>query len=104
MSVAARSGAVPLILHLVYRFDTGGLENGVVNLINRMPDFRHAVVALTEVVPSFAARIQRGDVVCDGLHKPPGQALQVYRPLLSLLRAWRPAVATAATGRMRSRA
>ncbi|MCK7493585.1 MAG: glycosyltransferase [Comamonadaceae bacterium] len=27
----------PLVLHLVYRFDTGGLENGVVNLINRMP-------------------------------------------------------------------
>ena len=50
----------PLLVHLVYRFDTGGLENGVVNLINHLPApaYRHAVVALTEVVPSFAQRIQ----------------------------------------------
>ena len=39
----------PLVLHVVTRFDTGGLENGVVNLINHMPAqaYRHAVVALT---------------------------------------------------------
>ena len=82
----------PLVVHLVYRFDTGGLENGVVNLINNMPDFRHAVVALTEVVPAFAARIQRDDVQSVALHKSPGQAFQVYPPLLALLRAWRPAI------------
>ena len=91
MSLADRR---PLVLHLVYRFDTGGLENGVVNLINHMPanQFRHAVVALTEVVPAFARRIQRPDVILQALHKPPGQGFQVYRPLISLLRAWRPAV------------
>ncbi|MEO7127828.1 MAG: sugar transferase, partial [Rhodoferax sp.] len=35
----------PLVLHVMYRFDTGGLENGVVNLINHMPTqaYRHAV-------------------------------------------------------------
>lgn len=56
--------SVPLIMHMLYRFDIGGLENGVVNLINRMPAsrYRHAVVALTEVNPSFARRIQRDDV------------------------------------------
>ena len=39
----------PLVMHLVYSFDVGGLENGVANLINHMPAerFRHAVVALT---------------------------------------------------------
>ncbi len=26
-----------LIAHVVYRFDVGGLENGVVNLLNRLP-------------------------------------------------------------------
>ena len=26
----------PLIAHVVYRFDIGGLENGVVNLLNRL--------------------------------------------------------------------
>jgi len=27
----------PLVVHVMYRFDTGGLENGIVNLINHMP-------------------------------------------------------------------
>ena len=33
-----------LVAHVVYRFDVGGLENGVVNLLNRLPSerFRHA--------------------------------------------------------------
>ena len=33
----------PLVAHVLHRFDTGGLENGVVNLINRLPAerFRH---------------------------------------------------------------
>ena len=49
----------PLVLHIVYRFDTGGLENGVVNLINHLPTtaFRHAVVALREVAPQFSRRV-----------------------------------------------
>ena len=66
----------PLVLHLVYRFDTGGLKNGVVNLINHMPAsvFRHAVVALTDVVPEFASRIQREDVALISLHKAPDTA------------------------------
>ena len=32
----------PLIMHVVYRFDVGGLENGVVNLINHLPEARRA--------------------------------------------------------------
>jgi len=84
----------PLVVHLVYRFDTGGLENGIVNLINHMQPqaFRHAVVALTEVAPAFAQRIHCSGVQFASLRKPPGQAFQIYRPLLDLLRAWRPAV------------
>lgn len=84
----------PLVIHLVYRFDTGGLENGVVNLINHMPAtaYRHAVVALTEVVPAFAARIRRDDVQYLSLHKPPGHGFKLYPRLLRLLREWRPAI------------
>ena len=48
----ARRDPRPLIAHVVYRFDIGGLENGVANLISQ--GFRanptwHAVVALTDV-------------------------------------------------------
>lgn len=83
-----------LVVHIVYRFDTGGLENGVVNLINHMPAgaYRHAVVALTEVAPAFARRIRRDDVEFVSLRKPPGHALRLYPQLYRLFRAWRPAV------------
>jgi sugar transferase (PEP-CTERM/EpsH1 system associated) len=77
----------------MYRFDTGGLENGVVNLINHMPRgaYRHLIVALTEVT-DFARRLQRDDVECLALHKPPGHGAKVYPALWRLLRARRPAI------------
>ena len=81
-------------MHVMYRFDTGGLENGVVNLINHLPvpAYRHAVVALTEVVPSFAQRIQRDDVAYFSLHKPPGHGAKLYPRLAQLFRQLRPAI------------
>jgi sugar transferase (PEP-CTERM/EpsH1 system associated) len=84
----------PLVVHLVYRFDTGGLENGVVNLVNHMPSeaYRHAVVALTEVVPSFSRRIRRDDVQYVSLHKPPGHGAKLYPRLARLFAELRPAI------------
>ena len=84
--------ARPLVLHVVYRFDTGGLENGVVNLINHMPAgaYRHAVVALTEVVPTFSSRITRQDVEFVSLHKPPGHGARLYPRLARLMRQLKP--------------
>ena len=77
----------PLVLHVLYRFDTGGLENGVVNLLNRLPAdrFRHAVLALDRVEPAFAARLQRQDVRLFALHKPPGHAFGLYPRIWRLL-------------------
>lgn len=51
MSVdASVESARPLIAHVVFRFDYGGLENGVVNVVNGLPEalFRHAIIALTD--------------------------------------------------------
>ncbi len=83
----------PLVLHLVHRFDTGGLENGVVNLINHMPRsaYRHMVVALTEVT-DFRHRLRHDDVECIALHKPPGHGAKLYPRLWRLLRQYRPAI------------
>lgn len=83
----------PLVLHVVYRFDTGGLENGVVNLINHMPSdaYRHAVLALTEVT-DFRQRIQRNDVEFISLHKPPGHGFWQYPKLFQVLRQLRPQI------------
>ena len=83
----------PLVLHVMYRFDTGGLENGVVNLINHLPSqlYRHAVLALTEVTP-FRQRIERSDVEFMALQKPPGQGVWQYAKLFKLFRQLRPAI------------
>jgi sugar transferase (PEP-CTERM/EpsH1 system associated) len=91
---AARAAEPPLICHVVYRFDTGGLENGVVNLINHMPQAsaRHMVVALTEVAEGFAARVRRRDVEFVALGKPPGHGARLYPELVRLLKRCRPAV------------
>ena len=92
--MAPLTGARPLVLHVVYRFDTGGLENGVVNLINHMPQaaYRHAVVALTDIAPEFAKRVQRSDVELIALHKPPGHGAKVYGQVARLCRKLRPDV------------
>lgn len=88
-----RADSRPLVLHVMYRFDTGGLENGVVNLINHMPAsaFRHAVVALTEVT-DFRLRIQRDDVEFISLHKPPGHGFWLFPQLYKLFKRLRPAI------------
>src|SRR5580692_1228655 len=84
----------PLIVHVVYRFAVGGLENGVVNLINRLPagSWRHVVVALSEIDANFVARITRRDVTCVALHKGRGHALPLYPKLYGLFRKLRPAI------------
>jgi sugar transferase (PEP-CTERM/EpsH1 system associated) len=83
----------PLVAHVVYRFDTGGLENGIVNLINHMPasSYRHAVVALTEVT-DFSKRITRADVEFISLHKQPGHGVWLYPKLYRLFKQMRPAI------------
>lgn len=71
----------------------GGLENGVVNLINNMNSekYRHAVVALTEIT-DFRNRVGRDDVVFYALNKPAGHAFWLYPKLFRLFRKLRPAI------------
>lgn len=83
----------PLIAHVMHRFDVGGLENGVVNLINNLPPeaYRHAVISLTEIT-DFRQRILRKDVQYFALKKRPGHALWIYPELFKLFRNLRPAI------------
>ncbi len=84
----------PLIAHVVYRFAVGGLENGVINLINRLPRdaYRHVVISLTDASPQFVARIERDDVDIHVLNKPVGHALALYPRLWRLFARLRPAI------------
>ena len=84
----------PLVVHVVYRFGVGGLENGVVNLINRLPveRWRHAIVALTDVSQEFARRIQRTDVEMIALQHGPGHLVGDYPRIHRLFRKLAPAI------------
>ena len=83
----------PLIAHIVFRLDYGGLENGLVNLINGLPTekYRHAVICLSGY-SDFHARIHRPDVNLHALGKRPGQDPGCYLRLRRLLRSLRPAL------------
>ncbi|MEO8346693.1 MAG: TIGR03088 family PEP-CTERM/XrtA system glycosyltransferase [Betaproteobacteria bacterium] len=83
----------PLIAHVVYRFDVGGLENGVVNLINRLPreSYRHAVVSLTDVT-DFRNRVRRDDVQFVALNKRPGHGYRLFPRLFRLFRDMAPTI------------
>jgi sugar transferase (PEP-CTERM/EpsH1 system associated) len=85
---------IPLIVHLIYRLDVGGLEAQMVERINRMPAerYRHAVVTLAGYNPGFAARISKPDVTIHTLDKQAGLSLHTHVKLWQLLRQLRPAV------------
>jgi len=85
--------ARPLVAHVMYCFDVGGLENGIVNLINHMPHdaYRHVVISLTKIT-GFRKRIVRDDVEFIALEKPPGHALWIYPQLFKLFRTLRPSI------------
>ena len=83
----------PLVLHVIYRLAMGGLENGLVNLINHMPAgrYRHAIVCLTDFT-DFRERLCSPAVPVLALNKEPGLDLSVYRKLWSIIRDMKPMI------------
>lgn len=90
----AVADTIPLVAHIIHALGVGGLENGLVNLLNHLPArrFRHAVVCLTDYDPVFRNRIQTPGVTVHALHKRPGQDWGLYVRLWRLLRRLRPAI------------
>lgn len=82
---------VPLIAHVIFRLDVGGLENGLVNLINGLPSarFRHAVICIDDFT-DFKNRIHRTDVEIIAIHKKPGTDLTALWRLFIVFRRLRP--------------
>ena len=81
----------PLIAHVIFRLDIGGLENGLVNLLNHMPRerYRHAIVCLTDYT-DFHKRLRRDDVSLHALHKRAGKDAGLYLRLWQCLRTLAP--------------
>lgn len=79
------------VVHIVHRFDTGGMENGMVNLFNTLSRerFRHTVVALTDY-SDFRHRITAQPVEFHALNRAPGHGLGWTVRLWKLLRRLEP--------------
>jgi sugar transferase (PEP-CTERM/EpsH1 system associated) len=91
-TVSRKPGRPATVVHIVFRFDYGGLENGVVNILNGLADenTRHVVIALTEAT-NFAERLP-GGVDVHSIHKQAGKDPKAYVRLYHLLRRIRPDV------------
>lgn len=92
-TMASPPAELPVVAHVIHRFQMGGLENGLVNLINRTPPgrYRHALVCLTEST-SFSGRLVDASVPVYSLHKREGKDLACYVRLWQRLRDLRPAI------------
>lgn len=82
----------PLIVHVIHHFGVGGMENGIVNLINHMPPerYRHAIVCLTGY-SEFRQRLNQ-PVELVALNKRPGNDVGLYGRLFRELRRLKPAI------------
>jgi sugar transferase (PEP-CTERM/EpsH1 system associated) len=83
----------PLVVHIIHRLAVGGLENGLVNLINAIDParYRHAIISLTEYT-DFRKRIRHPDVPVIALHKREGNTLRPHLRIWQLLGKLRPAI------------
>ncbi len=80
----------PLIAHVIYRLGIGGLENGLINLINHMPadKYRHMIICLKGST-QFRERLRRDDVQIIDLQKKEGQDWRSFVSLYKILQQYK---------------
>ena len=83
----------PLVLHVIHQLAMGGMENNLVNLINRMPasGFRHAI-ACVEDFSDFRSRLVKPDVEVFALHRSRVGVQRLRLELFRLCRRLRPRI------------
>src|SRR5690606_9608198 len=79
------------LVHIIHRLDTGGMENGLVNLVNTLPPkrYRHTIVSLTSV-GQIARRIVNPEVKIVALDRRPGPLARDLPKIWRLLRELKP--------------
>ena len=82
----------PVIAHLIYRLDIGGLERVMLNCINQMQGekFQHVIISLTDANNFAQAEHNHIEVFCLG--KKQGSDLGIHFKLFKLLRKIKPAI------------
>lgn len=79
------------VCHIIFQLAYGGLENGLVNLINRLPSdyYRHTIICLKDAT-DFQQRICRPNVGIFEINKKDGKDFSAYVRVWRLLRKLRP--------------
>jgi sugar transferase (PEP-CTERM/EpsH1 system associated) len=87
------AAALPLVMHVTYALDVGGMETLLIDCINKMPSdqYRHVVVCLTRS-STFAERITQPGVEVYALNKAPGLGLGTHVAFWKLARRLRPTI------------
>lgn len=87
------TGEAPLVAHVIHALRMGGLENGLVNLINHMDPgrFRHAIVCMRDY-DEFRQRIARADVPVIAVHQERLGRFGRYAALYRIFRRLRPSI------------
>jgi len=80
------------VVHIVFNFSTGGLENGLVNIINHLPKekFQHSIICLKNYDQNFFERITNTETTIHALNKPSGKSISYFIRLFKLLRDIKP--------------
>jgi sugar transferase (PEP-CTERM/EpsH1 system associated) len=80
------------VVHIVFNFSTGGLENGLVNIINHLPKekFQHSIICLKSYDKVFFERIKNTETMIYALNKPSGKSIRYFVQLFKLLRVIKP--------------
>ena len=83
---------MPVIVHLIYRLDIGGLERVMLNCINQMQgeNFKHIIISLTDANNFAQSKNNHIDVYCLG--KKQGSDLGIHYKLYKLLKRIKPAI------------
>ncbi len=83
----------PLVLHVIHHLVIGGMENGLVNLINKTPGagYRHAI-ACVEDYSDFRNRLTRDDVEVVPLHRSRIGVWGLRQALFALCRRLQPTI------------
>lgn len=82
-----------LIAHVIHHLMIGGLENGLVNLINRIPpdQYRHAIICI-EDYSDFRLRIQRPDVQVYAMYRSKNSHFALQWKLFRLFHEIKPEI------------
>ncbi len=88
-----RTTNTPLVAHVIYSLETGGMENGLINIINRTPQdrYRHVIVCL-KGAGEFANRLKDQSVPVICLHSPEGHSFGLYGDVWKVLKGLEPAI------------